>query len=105
MDHRAVSNNRDFTAVSQYFTFTDLEELWFTIDHCSDAVATRVAYGSRSGVLNHREHHVAHLAFVFRRHDDDVGDGTHVSDVEQAVMSLSVTAGDAAAVETKLDVQ
>src|SRR5687767_11440982 len=105
MDHCAISDNRDFTSVSQNFSFADFEKLWFPSDIRADAVAARVAYGSRSGVLDHCEHHVAHLAFVFRRHHDDVGNGTHVSDVEQAVMSLSVSAGDAAAVETKLDVQ
>src|SRR5687768_9329311 len=103
MDHCAISDNRDFTAVSQNFSFADFEEFWFPSDICSDAIAARVADGSRSGVLDHGEHHVAHLAFVFGRHHDDVGDRTHVSDVEQAMMSLSVAAGDAAAVETKLD--
>ena len=71
----------------------------------ADAVAARVTHRRRTGVLDHREQHVAHLAFVFRRHQDDVRHGAQIRDVEQAVMSLSVATGDTAAVHAKLHVQ
>src|ERR1051325_4403152 len=105
MDHRAVSHDRDFTAVAKYLAFADLEQLGFAIDVNADAVATRISHRRRTRVLEHRVKHVAHLAFIFRRHHDDVRHWSQVSDVEQPVMCLPVTAGNAAAVETKLHVQ
>ena len=71
----------------------------------ADAVAARVTHRRRADVLDHREQHVAHLAFVLRRHHDDVRHAAQVSDVQQAVMRRAVAAGDAAAVQAELDVQ
>ena len=56
-------------------------------------------------MVDHRKHHVAHLAFVPRRHEDDIRNGPQVGDVEQAVMRGPIAACDAATVEAKLDVQ
>ena len=56
-------------------------------------------------MFQHREEHVAHFAFVFRRHEDDVRHWPQVRDVEQAVVRLAVAAGNAAAIETELHVQ
>src|ERR1043165_675924 len=105
MDHRAVSHDRDFTAVAKYLAFADLEQLGFAIDVNADAVATRISHRRRTRVLEHRVEHVAHFAFVLRRHHDDVRHWSQVSDVEQPVMGLPVTTGNATAVETKLYVQ
>src|SRR5215467_5104614 len=102
MDHRAVGHNRNFTAVAQYLALADLEELRFTIDRNAYAVAARIAHRGRAGMFEHRVEHVAHLAFIFRGHQDDVWHSSQVRDVEQSVMCLTVAAGDAAAVETKL---
>src|SRR5919205_1423191 len=105
MDHRTVSNYRDFTAVAQYLAFADLEQLGFAIDRNTNAIAARITHRCRAGVLEHREHHVAHFAFIFRRHHDDVWHRPQIRDIEQAVMCLSVATGNAAAIETKLHVQ
>src|SRR5215213_8880806 len=105
MDHRAIRHDGDFAAVSQNFALSDLEQLGLARDVGADAVAARIAHGGWSIVLQHREEHVAHLAFVFRGHDDDVRYGAKIRDVEQAVMCLAVAAGDAAAIETKLHVE
>src|ERR1051325_4025854 len=102
MDHRTVSHDRDFTAVAQDLAFPDLEQLRFAIDRNADAVATRISHRSRSRVLQHRVEHVAHLAFILRRHHDDVWHWPQVSDIEQSVVCLAVTTGDAAAIETKV---
>ena len=71
----------------------------------ADTVAARITHRGRANVLDHREQHVAHFAFVFRRHQNDVWNGAKVSDVEQPVMRLSIAAGNAATIETKLHVQ
>src|SRR5215213_3840059 len=105
MDHRAVSDDCYLTTIAQYLALSDFKQLRLTVDWNADAVAARVAHRCWSIVLQHRKHHVAHLAFIFRRHHDDVWNGTKIRDVEQAVMGLPVTAGDPAAVETKLHVQ
>src|SRR5215211_6748400 len=102
MDHRAIRNNRDFAAITQNLTLADLEQLRFAIDRSSNTIAARVTHRGRASVLDHRKQHVAHLAFVFRRHQNDVGYRAKVSDVEQAMVSLSVTAGNPAAIQTKL---
>src|SRR5215204_3929739 len=105
MDHGAISNNRYLTTVAQYFTFADLEQFRFAIDRNANAIAARVAHRRRSGVLQHRKHHVAHLALVFGRHKDDVRDRSKIGDVEQPVVSLPVASGDAAPIETELYVK
>src|ERR1051325_2688144 len=105
MDHRAVSDNRDLTTITQYFTLADLEQLRFAIDRSSNAVPARITHRRRASVFEHRKQHVAHLAFVFRRHQDDVGDRAKICNVEQPVVSLSVAAGNSTAIETKLYVQ
>src|SRR5687767_14618018 len=101
MDHRTIRNNRDFATIAQNFTLANLEQLRFAIDRNPDPVAARITHRCWTSVLDHRKHHVAHLAFVLRRHYDDVGHAAKVSDVEQAVMSLAITAGNPAAIETK----
>src|ERR1051325_11813278 len=105
MDHRAVSYDGDFTTVAQDLTFADLEQLRCAIDGNADAVAARITHRGRAGVFEHRVEHVAHFAFVLRRHHHDVWNRPQVSDVEQSVMCLPVAAGNAAAIETKLNVQ
>src|SRR6185369_11503055 len=75
------------------------------VERNADAIATRVTHRCRSNVFEHGKQHVAHFAFIFRRHQDDVGYRTKICDVEQSVMSLAIAAGDAAAIETKLHVQ
>src|SRR5262249_36489228 len=105
MDHRAVRHNRDLTTVAQYFTFADFKQLRFAIDGNTHAVAARISHRRRSRVLQHRKQHVAHLALVLRGHHDDVWNGAKISDVDQTVVSLSVTTGDTAAVQTKLHVE
>src|ERR1051325_9647975 len=105
MNHSAVSNDCDFTTIAQYLAFADLEQLRFAIDRNTDAVTARVTHRRWTSVLQHREHHVAHLAFVFRRHHDDVWHGAQVRDVEQTMMRLAVAARDTATVETELHVQ
>src|ERR1700754_1094741 len=105
MDHRAISNDRDLATVAQYFAFADLEQFRFAFDVRADAVATRVTHRRGSNVFEHRVEHVAHFAFIFRRHHNDVWNASKVRDVQQTVMRLSVTTGNAAAIETKLHVQ
>src|SRR5687767_15788746 len=105
MDHRSISNYRDLAAVTKYFTLAYLEQLRFAVDGNADAVAARVTHRRRSGVLDHREHHIAHLAFVFRRHDDDVGHSAQICDIEQAMMSLPVASGDTTAIQAELNVE
>src|SRR6185369_5631133 len=82
MDHRAVSNNRYFATIAQYFAFTDFEQFGFTIDRSADAVAARITHRGWADMLQHREQHVAHLAFVFRRHHDDVWHWSQIGDIE-----------------------
>src|SRR5215213_11029262 len=105
MDHRTVSNNRDFTAVAQYFAFANLEQLGFAVDISANTVAARVTHRCGARMFKHREHHVAHLAFILWRHHDDVWYRSQVRDIEQAMVCLSVATGNAAAIETKLHVQ
>ena len=56
-------------------------------------------------MFGHGEEHVAHFAFVFRRHQDYVRHAAQISDVEQPVMRRAVAAGDASAIETELHIQ
>src|SRR5687767_15265245 len=105
MDHRSISNDRNLSAVPQNFTLADLEQLRLTRNVCADSVPARVTHRSRTRVLQHRVEHVAHLAFVFRRHHDDIRDRAKVSDVEQPVMCLSIAPGDPAPIQTEFDVQ
>ena len=56
-------------------------------------------------MFDHREEHVAHLAFVFWRHHDYVWHAAQIGDVEQSMMSRSISAGNATTVEAKLNVQ
>src|SRR6185503_1182659 len=105
VDHRAVSDDRDLTTITEYLAFADLQQLRLARDINTDAIAARVAHRRRSSVLQHRKHHVAHLAFIFRRHHDDVWNGTQISDVEQSVMRLPVAAGNTTTVKTELHVQ
>src|SRR4026209_2075569 len=105
MDHRTVCDDRNLTAVAKYFALANLEQLRFAIDRNTHTVAARITHRSRSSVLDHCERHIAHLAFIFRRHDDDVWHATKVCDIEQAVVSLPVASGDTTAVHAELDVE
>src|SRR5690349_17271316 len=105
MDHRAISDDGDLATIPHYLPFTDLEQLRFAIDGNTDPVAARIPHRGWTCVLDHRKQHVAHLAFIFRRHQDDVRNRTQVRDVEQPVVSLAVAAGDATTIETELHVE
>ena len=56
-------------------------------------------------MLDHRQHHVAHLAFVLRGHQNDVRIAAKIRDVEQAVMRRAVAADDAGTVHSELHVE
>ena len=55
-------------------------------------------------MLKHGEHHVAHLALVFWSHHVCLA-LPELCDVQKTVMRLTVAAGNAATIETELNVQ
>jgi hypothetical protein len=75
------------------------------IDRDANAVASWITHCSRSFVFDHREQHVAHFALILRRHHDDVGHGAKISNVEEAMVSLTVTTRDATTIQAELYVQ
>ena len=104
MNHRAVSDDSNLSAVAKNLAFADLERLWVALDRYADTISSGIAHRRRPDVFDHREHHVAHFAFVFRRHQDDVGDSSQVSSIEQPMVSWSIATSDATPIQAELDV-
>src|SRR3982751_246003 len=105
MDHRPVRNDCNLSTVAKNLPFSYFQQLRFLVKGRADALSSRITHRSRPFMLDHGEHHVAHLAFVLRRHHYNVWHSTKVSDVEQAMVSLSVAACDSTTIQTELHVQ
>ena len=68
--------------------------------------AARIANGDGTGmVIGHGPEHVAELVFVFGLHVDDSRNRAEVADIEKAVMSRAVVAGESRTVHAKRDVE
>ena len=56
-------------------------------------------------MLDHGKQHIAHLAFIFRRHQNHVRHASQVGNIQQSMMRRAVTSGNPAAIQAELDVQ
>src|SRR6266480_1124578 len=105
MDHRAICDNGYLASVAQQLRFSNFQFFRIAIERHTDSISARITHRCGPDMLGHREKHVPHFAFVFRRHQNDVWDAAQISDVEQAMMRWPIAAGDAAAIETELHVE
>src|SRR5882762_4824890 len=105
MHHRAICNDSYLTTVAKNFALADFKYLRRSRNVGAYTIASRVTHRRWSYVFHHRQQHVAHLAFIFRRHDDQVGNGAKISDIEQAVVGWAITAGQTTAIQTELNIE
>src|SRR6266496_4872616 len=104
VDHRTIRHDCYLTTVSQYFGLSYFQKLWIAIYRGTNPISARVTHRRRTNVFEHRQHHIAHFAFILRRHDNDVWDAAQISDVEQPVVRRTIASRDAAPIKAKLHV-
>lgn len=104
LHHGAERDEADVGSGLEDFCLADGEESGLVLDLRAGTIPARVANGNGAVfVVGHGPEHVDEFVFIFWLHVDEAGDVAEVSDIEEAVVSRAVIAGESSTVHAKAD--